>query len=206
MNGVPLGDGDRVGGPDHLIIEPHAHRREQHARGPNFEFVVIQRRTAVGAGRFNDGQRQAVAFHLTVAPATLAQEIGPSDLEPDQIVRVINDAHLVGFGIAHPDSRDRNACAQREAVWTAPDATALSSRVACSGSDEWKMAAPATRIRAPAATTRGAVCTSMPPSISIGAAVLPAKSRTRRTSLTLDSLRGIKVWPPKPGFTDMTRT
>ena len=37
-------------------------------------------------------------------------------------------------------------------------------------------------MRAPAATTRGAVSASMPPSISIGAAVLPDRSSSARTA------------------------
>jgi hypothetical protein len=40
----------------------------------------------------------------------------------------------------------------------------------------------------------------------IVAAVLPTRSSWARTSFTLDSLRGMKVWPPKPGSTDMTST
>src|SRR2546426_515450 len=39
----------------------------------------------------------------------------------------------------------------------------------------------------------------MPPSISTGAR-LPTLSSSARTSRTLDSLRGMKVCPPKPGW------
>ena len=45
----------------------------------------------------------------------------------------------------------------------------------------------------------------MPPSISTGA-LLPARSSSARTSGPFDSLRGMKVCPPKPGLTDMTST
>ena len=67
------------------------------------------------------------------------------------------------------------------------------------------MAAPATRMRAPAATTRPAVRVSMPPSISM-VAPLPSASSNICTARTLDSLRGIKACPPNPGFTDITST
>jgi hypothetical protein len=46
----------------------------------------------------------------------------------------------------------------------------------------------------------------MPPSTSMGAALLPARSSSMRISSTLDVLLAIKVCPPNPGLTDMMST
>ena len=40
-------------------------------------------------------------FHALVLDAERAHQFHAADLEPDQIVRVVDDAHLVGFGVAH---------------------------------------------------------------------------------------------------------
>ena len=98
--------------------------------------------------------------------------------------------------------------AQRDAgdARRAPSPAALSraSRARDRPRERWprRRRESARRPRRPAA----ALCRSMPPSISIGAAALPARSSSARTSRTLDSLRGMNVWPPKPGLTDMTST
>src|SRR5262249_26104056 len=122
---------------------------------------------------------------------------------PHEIVRVVHDAHLVGLGVAHADPGRGLDGTHRGTA--AALAAAFSSRVALSGSGVWNTAEPATMISAPAATTRPTLCRSMPPSISIGAR-LPARSSNARTSRTLDSLRGMNVWPPNPGLTDITST
>src|SRR3954471_15009441 len=192
-----------IRGADPLVAELHAHRRQHLAARAHVDVVVIPGGFLVNAVRFDNRQSVSLCLHRSIIPAGLAEQIGPADFEPHEVVRVIDDAHFVGFGVAHPDPGERRWGAHRTAA--APSAAALSSRVARSGSGVLKIADPATKIRAPAATRRAILCRSTPPSISIGAG-LPAASSSARTSPSLDSLRGMKVWPPKPGFTDMTRT
>src|SRR5262245_26505845 len=177
-----------------LILEFHPHRRHDGTRRHDLQLVVVPGGQPIVAVHFDNRQREAVSFHLTIAPARETQQVGPANLEPHEIVRVVHDAHLVGFGVSNPKAADGAGDVHRVgATGRAAIAQALSSRVARSGSEVPKIAFPATRIRAPAATTRGAVFRSMPPSISIGAAVFPDRSRSARTSRTLDSLRGMKI-------------
>src|SRR5262249_9714954 len=146
------------------------------------------------AMRFDDRQRETVGFHFTIAPARETQQVRATDFEPHEIVRVVDDAHLIGFGIANPNAADGAGDVHRVgATGRAAIARALSSRVAVWGAGVPKIALPATRMRAPAATTRGAVLRSVPPSFSIGADEFPDWSSNLRTSRTLDSLRGMKL-------------
>ena len=106
-----------VGRPDDLVGELHAHRRQQRAARPHLDLIVVARRLAVLAVRLDDRQREPVGFHLAIGPARVAEQVGAADLEPDEVVRVVDDAHLVGFGVAHahPDGREMDGrSAQRE--------------------------------------------------------------------------------------------
>src|SRR5262249_40810595 len=207
VHGVSARQCCAVGSSNHLIVELHSDRRHDGGGRHNLELIVVPRRLAIFAVGFDDRQRKAVRFHLTIAPPGEAQQVGASDFEPHEVVRVVDDSHLIGFSVPNTNPADCATAVHRVgATERACIARALSSRVARSGSEAPKIAWPATRIRAPAATTRGAVFRSMPPSISMGAAVFPARSSAARTSRTLASLLGMKLWPPKPGLTDMTST
>ena len=37
----------------------------------------------------------------------MPQKIRPADLEPDEIVGVVDHTHLIGFGVSHADAGDR---------------------------------------------------------------------------------------------------
>src|SRR5258705_4373285 len=159
---------------------------------------------------FDDRQLHAINLHLAIALAGIAQPVGATDLEPDEVVGVVHHAHPVGFGIAHPDTRTpTDRCGWRvghaRELAADPTAAARSARVALSGLPVPKIACPATRILTPAATTAAALLSSMPPSISIGADER-ARVSTSRTRRTFSMLCGMNGWPPKPGFTDMTST
>ena len=52
--------------------------------------------------RFDDRQRDALGLEVAVRRSAGAQEVGSSDLEPDEVVRAIHDAHLVRLGVPHP--------------------------------------------------------------------------------------------------------
>src|SRR6185503_17737672 len=116
-----------------------------------------------------------------------AQPVGPADLEPDEIVGVVDHAHLVGFGIANTDvgralgGRSRHQTRMPVAAALLADARRL--RVAASASAEPKIALPATRMVAPAATISATLELSTPPSISMWAAdpVSASNAFTRRT-------------------------
>ena len=217
--GLPLGSSDAwtvcppasttsVGCPDDLIVEPHAHGREQGPRRRDLQLVVVAGRLPVLAVRLDDRQREAVGLHLAIAPARLAQQIRASDLEPDEVVRVVHDAHLVGFGVPHANARGgvRSVTGQRMAAGERARRAGL--EVAGGALGIGRAENRLSRDQNPGAGRHDARRVG-----DVDAAVdldrrrvLPARSSGARTSLTLDSLRGMKVCPPKPGLTDMTST
>src|SRR5712692_3613043 len=74
-----------------------------HARADT-QHVVIPRRPMVTALRFGDHDVAIVLkLHLFVGRAHLTDGLDAPDLEPDEIMGVIYDAKLVGFGVAHAD-------------------------------------------------------------------------------------------------------
>ena len=107
VHGVAGGQHRAVGAPDRFVIKLHAHRRQLPRPRADLHLIVVARALPVFAVRFDHRQLDAVVFHLAVGPAGLAQPVGAANLEPDQIVRVVDHAHLVGFGVAHADGRGR---------------------------------------------------------------------------------------------------
>ena len=91
----------------HLVPKLHPHRRQHPSFRPDLDLVVVPRRPLILAMGFDHRQRNAGELHLAVAPAERAQQVGAPHLEPDEIVRVVDHAHFIGFGVAHPQRGDR---------------------------------------------------------------------------------------------------
>ena len=54
---------------------------------------------------FDDGEQDAVfEFHVFVVKTDGTAIVDSCDFHPDEVVGVVDDAHLVGFGIADSDS------------------------------------------------------------------------------------------------------
>ena len=51
--------------------------------------------------QLRDRKANAVALHVGVAHSSRPDEIGSADLTPDKIVRMVDDTHLIGFGVPH---------------------------------------------------------------------------------------------------------
>src|SRR5688572_3609047 len=189
----------------HVIVEPDAHWGQQGRPRPDLDLLVVPRRLPVLAMRLDHRQRDAVVFHIAIAPSRFAEPLGAADFEPHQVVCVVDDPHAVSVGVTYAQSCVPDDVRLIHARETEASAAARRARVAVSGSDVPKIALPATRIEAPADTTSATLEASMPPSISIGAAD-PARLRISRTRRSLSRLWGMNAWPPNPGFTDMTST
>src|SRR5439155_14341143 len=129
-------------------------------------------------------------FERRVRQAELAQQLRASDLEPHEVVRVVDDPHLVGLGIARSEA---------ESVLAHPADTSRTSAFVASLAPESfpapKTAEPATNQSAPAATRSRAFDDPIPPSTSIFTAS-PAALIRARSSRTLWSARGMKLCPP----------
>src|SRR4029453_7153515 len=97
---------------------------------------------------------------------------------PREVVGVIDDAHLVGLGVTHANIDGLRGRRRHQDATAA--AASLRALVAAVGSGALKIAEPATTISTPASTARAMFERSMPPSISIGAAALPAGSSIAR--------------------------
>jgi hypothetical protein len=73
--------------------------------GADEDLVVVAGGGLVADGGVDDGDAAVgLLLHLFVVQAKLAQKVDTADLEPDQVVGVVDHAHLVGFGVAHAES------------------------------------------------------------------------------------------------------
>ena len=52
------------------------------------------------------GSDTPAMLHLAIAPAERPQQVGARHLEPHEVVRVVDHAHLIGFGVADPQRGD----------------------------------------------------------------------------------------------------
>src|ERR1700688_1202983 len=72
---------------------------------PHNDLVIIMYRGLVAALRIDDRDEAIVfALHIFIAEAKLPHQFNPSNFEPDEVIGMVDDAHLVGFGIAHADA------------------------------------------------------------------------------------------------------
>src|SRR6202158_5824609 len=72
----------------------------------HYNLVIIVYGSLVAAAGIDYGNEAVVfALHIFVAEAQLAEEFHTSHFKPDEMIGVIDDAHLVGFGVADADTR-----------------------------------------------------------------------------------------------------
>lgn len=72
--------------------------------GNNYDFVIVAGRIDVTALSFDHRQENALAvFKILVIEPARANQFHPSDFHPHQIVGMVDDPHLVSFGIADPE-------------------------------------------------------------------------------------------------------
>src|SRR5436309_294663 len=65
------------------------------------DFVVISCRSLVAAASIHHcNEASIVLFHVAIGETELPQQFDSSHLEPHEIIRVIYNAHLIGFSIA----------------------------------------------------------------------------------------------------------
>src|SRR2546428_1116444 len=74
--------------------------------GTDAQKIVVARRRAVGAGGLDDRQENPILFEMAVVDAPRAHQLGPPDLEPDEMIRVMRDAHPVDLGVSYPHLND----------------------------------------------------------------------------------------------------
>jgi len=92
------GEADFIGDSQHSAVrflEP----------GFDDDFVVVlggREVTAIGFG--DDHENAVLLFHVAVGEALSPAPLGAGDFHPDEVVGVIDDAHLIGFGVANTEA------------------------------------------------------------------------------------------------------
>ena len=70
--------------------------------------VVVSGRRFVAAGGLDNGEVAVVLqLHVSVIEAELAKELDAADFAPDEVIRVVGHAHLVGFRVANAQRGSR---------------------------------------------------------------------------------------------------
>ena len=153
--------------------------------------------------RLDDRQADARRLHVAIAAPDRAQQLAAADFEPHEVVGVIDHAHLVGFGVAHPDvdasegalrssGSDRCAASFRALVAAVGIGRVEDGRAGDDDLDTRVDGACDVR-QIDAAVDFDRRC------------VLPARSSIARIAATFCRLFGMNFCPPKPGLTDITR-
>ncbi len=69
--------------------------------GPHNDLVIIVHRRLIAAAGIGDRYAAVVVpFHIFITEAELPQQFHPPHFKPDEMISVIDDPHLIGFGIA----------------------------------------------------------------------------------------------------------
>ena len=99
----------------HLVSKGDAGSGQILDVGAHFEDIVIKGGFQEPGFGLDHRQAQTPALELLVGLAQSAKQVRASDLEPREIVAVVRDSHLVRFGVAYPQGRDRS-CRHRHAA------------------------------------------------------------------------------------------
>lgn len=69
---------------------------------PDNHLIIVSYCADVSAARLcNYKEDPLLALEIPISEPALAQEFRASDFKPDQVIRVVNDSHLVAFGISN---------------------------------------------------------------------------------------------------------
>src|SRR2546422_4527904 len=96
-----LARGEQLARPRPLdrVAERHASGRELAHPATDLYQVVVPGGGPVTHADFGDGEVHALLLELFVGQPRLAHQLGARAVDPDQVVGVVDHAHLVGLGI-----------------------------------------------------------------------------------------------------------
>src|SRR4029077_4518908 len=106
MRGFTFGQHSAVGCAHQFVAEVNHGLADVLQTRANDDLVIVQRGSLVAATGV-DYRDEAVVLllHIFVRKPKLPEEFHTTDFEPDEMVRMIDDAHLVGFGVTHANAR-----------------------------------------------------------------------------------------------------
>src|SRR6266542_2233847 len=100
--GFALGDDLGIGCADNLVPEPQRTSSKLRNVRANEQFVVVVGWRLVTAIAFGYNQKSVfVLFHVAIGEIARATEFSSADLKPNEVIGVINNPHLVSFGVTH---------------------------------------------------------------------------------------------------------
>src|ERR1700677_1026749 len=89
----------------YFVSEPNHRSTRCQQRGLHRQLIVIPRRRAIPYMHIHNRDAATLALHLLVVEPHAANQLHSADLEPDEVVRVIHHAHLIGLSVSHPHPR-----------------------------------------------------------------------------------------------------
>jgi len=92
-----------VGRSGDQIVERDSARPYFGKRRANANQLIVPGRPVKSRGHLGDRESNTSALHVGVAHPARANEVGSTDLTPDHVVRMIDDAHLVGLGVPNAE-------------------------------------------------------------------------------------------------------
>src|SRR5262245_14934100 len=106
MPSLALSQQHSVARPQNLVRELDSAAAQLDDPRANDDYVVVSGGGAVlHAGLGNRQKSVGLRFHVAVIEPVIAAQFDPPDLEPDQVIRVINDAGLIGLGVTDAQPR-----------------------------------------------------------------------------------------------------
>lgn len=110
MDRFSLAKNKAVGLADDAVSELDQRSAKLRYAGLNRKFIVVARRSFIANPRFHNGDAASFRLHFGVLEAVLPHQLHATDLEPDEVVRVIHNPHLVRLRVPnpHPGRSDAN--------------------------------------------------------------------------------------------------
>ena len=89
---------------ENFVLDPDSQQRLLTDGSENRQRIVVKRRPQIFRCDFQHRDPVAVGLQLTVGEALFAQQLRSGDLEPRQIIGVVDDAHHVGLRVTDGDA------------------------------------------------------------------------------------------------------
>jgi len=98
-----LTGGEEFFAPENFVIQMNPQQWFFAQIGDDGEYVVVEGGTGIFGGNLEHRQAVALGLKLTIGEAEFFKQSGAADLKPREIIRVVNNAHHVGLGVANGD-------------------------------------------------------------------------------------------------------